>query len=133
MGVRVNPKNVFDYVKKEALPWAAWLDRDGKYVGEDLKSEDDKGRYLVYFNKNVLEYYGGQDEFDKKEVLSAVKLWLGGISYFDVDRVVPLLFDGIGALDGIVGDKLDEPLFGSRDEMRELLFSSDFMVDAFNF
>ncbi len=133
LGLPLNPKNTFEYVEREALSWAAWLDRNGRYSDTRVKSEDKTGGYLVYFNKGALDYYVGQDDFDKKEVLSAVKLWLGGLSHFDVDRVIPLLFDGYEILEDRVGEKLGEPLFESRGKMLDALFDCDGMKNCFGF
>ena len=133
LGVPLNPKNNFEYVRSEALPWAAWLNRNGKYVGEGVENEDTSGGYLVYFNKNALDYYVGQDKFDKPEVLSAVKLWLGGLSHFDVFKVVPLLPAGIKVLKDRVGDKLEEPVFNNRGDLMNALFSVDGMKECFCF
>lgn len=133
LGLPVNDKNTFNYIRNQALPWAAWLNRDGRYIGRDISSEDESGGYLIYFNSNALDYYVEQDKFDKREVLSAVKLWLPGLSHFDIDKIVPLLPCGFKNIESVVGRKISEPLFSDRDELLATLFSLDFMGEAFSF
>lgn len=95
--VPINPKNNFTYVRNAALPWAAWLDRNERYItGMDAKlfSEDETGGYLIYFNERALDSIVCQDLFDIPEVLSAVVLDFKKMGSNCVKEITPLLREG---------------------------------------
>jgi len=134
--IPINPKNSFNYVRNSALPWAALLYRNERYIkGRDSKlfSKDSSGGYLIYFNKKALDFVVCQDRFDVPEVLSAVILNLKETRGDCVQEVVPLLPNGLNMLNGYHIDRVGSPLFESEDVLHEFLFEEMCSKNPFSF